>query len=189
VGHTGSGKTTLVNVLLGLLEPTAGSVEVDGARSRRTAARYRRLFGYVPQDIFLVDDSIRRNVALGIPDDEIDDEAVRLACRPGAGGRLHRARARRTATTRSSASAACASRADSANASASPGRCTTSPPCWCSTRPPARSTCTPRSAVFEALDAIARERTLVMIAHRLETVAWTPVPRPMSSADRQVVAR
>jgi ATP-binding cassette, subfamily B, bacterial PglK len=82
VGRTGSGKTTLVNVLLGLLEPSDGCLEVDGRRVDASNRRaYRRLFGYVPQDIFLVDDTVRRNVALGIPDDEIDDEAVRRACR------------------------------------------------------------------------------------------------------------
>jgi len=82
VGRTGSGKTTLVDVLLGLLEPTEGHVRVDDrvveAGDRRC---YRRLFGYVPQSIYLLDDTIGRNVAFGLADDEIDVEAVRRACR------------------------------------------------------------------------------------------------------------
>ena len=82
VGRTGSGKTTLVDVILGLLEPQHGTVAVDRVAvtpERRRA--YRRLYGYVPQSIFLVDDSIARNVALGIPDDEVDMAAVEHACR------------------------------------------------------------------------------------------------------------
>jgi ATP-binding cassette, subfamily B, bacterial PglK len=82
IGHTGSGKTTLVDVLLGLLIPDAGTVEVDGVQvttERRRA--YRQLFGYVPQTVYLLDDTLKRNVALGLPDDQIDMEAVRYACR------------------------------------------------------------------------------------------------------------
>jgi len=82
VGRTGAGKTTLIDVLLGLLEPQAGTLVVDGvpvaADQRRS---YRRLFGYVPQTIYLLDDSIARNVAFGVEDERIDLEAVRRACR------------------------------------------------------------------------------------------------------------
>jgi ATP-binding cassette, subfamily B, bacterial PglK len=81
IGRTGSGKTTLVDLLLGLLEPESGSIMVDDIHIDRTNRRaYRRLFGYVPQEIYLLDDTIRRNVALGLAEDEIDDEAVRRAC-------------------------------------------------------------------------------------------------------------
>ena len=81
VGRTGSGKTTLVDVVLGLLEPDEGVVMIDGipvAQDQRRA--YRRLFGYVPQSIFLMDDTIARNVAFGVPEEEIDHGAVRSAC-------------------------------------------------------------------------------------------------------------
>lgn len=82
VGRTGSGKTTLVDVVLGLLEPQEGTVSVDGAPVERSQLRsYRRLFGYVPQSIFLLDDTVARNVAFGLEDDEIDMDAVRSACR------------------------------------------------------------------------------------------------------------
>jgi ATP-binding cassette, subfamily B, bacterial PglK len=80
VGATGSGKSTLIAVLLGLLEPTGGRVSIDGA-AIDDARAYRKLFGYVPQEIFLIDDSVRRNVAIGLPDDAIDEAAVRRACR------------------------------------------------------------------------------------------------------------
>ena len=81
VGRTGSGKTTLVDVVLGLLEPQAGQLSVDGTAVRPDQRRsYRRLFGYVPQNIFLMDDTIARNVAFGVPEAEIDPAAVRRAC-------------------------------------------------------------------------------------------------------------
>jgi ATP-binding cassette, subfamily B, bacterial PglK len=82
VGRTGSGKTTLIDVLLGLLEPQSGAVLVDGAPLAPAQRRsYRRLFGYVPQTIYLLDDTIARNIAFGVEDDRIDLEAVRRACR------------------------------------------------------------------------------------------------------------
>jgi ABC-type multidrug transport system fused ATPase/permease subunit len=81
IGPTGSGKSTLVDVLLGLLTPTAGAVRVDGRDIRTDLAAWQRQLGYVPQDIYLVDDTIRRNVAFGLPDAEIDEAAVTRAVR------------------------------------------------------------------------------------------------------------
>lgn len=81
VGRTGSGKTTLADVILGLLPLDDGYIEVDGVRiGPDNLVSYRRLFGYVPQSIFLTDGSIRRNVAFGVADDAIDDDMVRRAC-------------------------------------------------------------------------------------------------------------
>ena len=81
VGRTGSGKTTLVDVVLGLLEPQAGQLSVDGNLVLPDQRRaYRRLFGYVPQSIFLMDDTIARNVAFGVAEAEIDPAEVRRAC-------------------------------------------------------------------------------------------------------------
>ena len=78
VGQSGSGKTTLVDLLLGLLQPTAGEVRVGGESlaDPGVTAAWRREVGYIPQEIFLTDDSIRHNVAFGIPPDEVDDAVV-----------------------------------------------------------------------------------------------------------------
>ena len=79
VGSSGSGKSTLVDLLLGLLEPETGRVEVNGQAIQADLSSWRRLIGYVPQSIYLTDDSLRRNVAFGVPEDEIDEEAVARA--------------------------------------------------------------------------------------------------------------
>jgi ATP-binding cassette, subfamily B, bacterial PglK len=76
VGPSGSGKTTLVDVLLGLLAPTAGQVLVDGHDVQEDLAAWQRQIGYIPQVAYLADDTLRRNVAFGLPDDEIDEERV-----------------------------------------------------------------------------------------------------------------
>jgi ATP-binding cassette subfamily C protein len=76
VGPTGAGKTTLVDVILGLLDPSDGRVLVDGQDLRGHEADWQRQAGYVPQDVYLSDDTIRRNVAFGLADDEIDEGAV-----------------------------------------------------------------------------------------------------------------
>jgi ABC-type multidrug transport system fused ATPase/permease subunit len=79
VGPTGAGKTTLVDVILGLLPPERGAVTVDGVDIHADPRAWRASLGYVPQAMALVDDTIRRNVALGIPDEQIDEEALRRA--------------------------------------------------------------------------------------------------------------
>lgn len=82
VGPTGSGKTTLVDLLLGLYLPDSGQLEVDGrALTPGLLRSWRRRVGYVPQAIFLSDDSVARNIAFGIPDDQLDREAVERAAR------------------------------------------------------------------------------------------------------------
>ncbi|MDI9370210.1 MAG: ABC transporter ATP-binding protein [Synergistota bacterium] len=82
VGATGSGKTTLVDIILGLLVPQQGRMLVDEAPITEDNVRaWRRKIGYVPQEIYLSDDTIRRNIAFGVPDERIDDDRVREAAR------------------------------------------------------------------------------------------------------------
>ncbi len=81
-GKSGSGKTTLADIVLGLLEPQEGQMKVDGVTINGTnRASWQRNCGYVPQEIFLADDSIRCNIAFGIATHEIDDERVKAAAR------------------------------------------------------------------------------------------------------------
>ena len=82
VGATGSGKTTTVDLILGLLTPTSGQLLVDDTNiTSDNIARWQRNLGYVPQHIFLSDDTIARNIAFAVPDEEIDMTAVVRAAR------------------------------------------------------------------------------------------------------------
>ena len=77
VGTSGAGKTTMVDLLLGLLEPTSGQIEVDGVQlDRSNMLAWRHLIGYVPQDVFMLDGSIRDNVVFTGRDVPADDGAV-----------------------------------------------------------------------------------------------------------------
>ncbi len=76
VGSSGSGKTTMADILLGLYQPQEGSVESDGYDVYRNIDSWHSLIGYIPQTIYLMDDTIRANVAFGLPDDQIDDDKV-----------------------------------------------------------------------------------------------------------------
>ena len=80
VGASGAGKTTIADLLIGLLEPTSGSMEVDGKPlSGDRLLAWRRTVGYIPQQVYLCDDSILRNVAFGLEDREIDRARVEHA--------------------------------------------------------------------------------------------------------------
>jgi ATP-binding cassette subfamily C protein len=76
IGPSGAGKSTLIDVILGLLTPTAGEVTVDGKNTQLNMSAWQQRIGYIPQDIYLIDDSIRRNIAFGLPDEEIDSAAI-----------------------------------------------------------------------------------------------------------------
>jgi ATP-binding cassette, subfamily B, bacterial PglK len=79
IGPSGAGKSTLIDVLLGLLPPTSGAVCADGRNIHDSLRSWQRQIGYVPQDIYLTDDTIRRNIAFAVPDAEIDDGAIAVA--------------------------------------------------------------------------------------------------------------
>jgi ATP-binding cassette subfamily C protein len=79
VGPTGAGKSTLLDLLMGLLTPTTGEITVDGISIHIDPRSWHVGIGVVPQAPFLLDDSIRRNIALGLTDDVIEDDKVALA--------------------------------------------------------------------------------------------------------------
>ncbi len=82
VGKTGSGKTTLADVLLGLYPPASGEIKIDGvALNSQNERAWRKRVGYVPQTVFLTNASIEKNIALGMAEEQIDIEAVRRAAR------------------------------------------------------------------------------------------------------------
>lgn len=85
VGGTGAGKTTLVDLVLGLLVPDRGDILVDGTPiTLENRRNWQQSLGYVPQSIFLTDDSIASNIAFGVPKDQIDMAAVERAARTAA---------------------------------------------------------------------------------------------------------
>jgi len=82
VGPTGSGKTTLVDMILGLLQPESGEISADGKQITPALRRaWQRSIGYVPQHIYLSDDPISSNIAFGIPKNQIDHDSVERAAK------------------------------------------------------------------------------------------------------------
>ena len=76
VGPSGAGKKTFVDILLGLLEPTGGSITVDGVNIFSNIRGWQANLAYVPQSIYLIDGTIKENIALGVAENEIDDELI-----------------------------------------------------------------------------------------------------------------
>jgi len=76
IGPSGTGKSTLVDLLLGLLEPTSGQILVDGEKLDLNKNHWQSQVGYVPQELFLVDGTIRSNIAFGIPQEEVSEEKL-----------------------------------------------------------------------------------------------------------------
>jgi ATP-binding cassette subfamily C protein len=168
VGPTGAGKSTLIDLILGLLDPTEGRITIDGEPLPAVRAAWQRRIGYVPQVAFLFDDTIRHNVALGIPEAEIDEERVRgalhqaqldelIASLPGGvetlvgerGVRLSGGQRQRVAIARSLYHQPELLVFDEATA--------------------ALDNATERD-VTQAIEALRGEKTLIIIAHRLSTV-------------------
>jgi len=86
VGPTGAGKSTLVDLILGLHQPTSGAIRIDGKPlSPANIRAWQAGIGYVPQDVFLIDDTLARNIALGLPDEAIDRERL---CEVAAAARI-----------------------------------------------------------------------------------------------------
>ena len=82
VGSTGAGKSTIIDLIIGLLEPQVGKVEVDGVPITRENARsWQQSIGYVPQQIFIADETIAQNIALGISSAKIDMSLVERAAK------------------------------------------------------------------------------------------------------------
>lgn len=76
IGESGAGKTTLVDIILGLFEPRQGSVEIDGINISSIPDAWGKLVAYVPQSVFLIDDTIKSNIAFGITEENIDEQLV-----------------------------------------------------------------------------------------------------------------
>ena len=76
IGESGAGKTTLADIILGLLQPQAGSVKVDNTDIFDVLPQWAKIVGYVPQSVFLLDDTIRNNIAFGLSEEEIDDQMI-----------------------------------------------------------------------------------------------------------------
>jgi ABC-type multidrug transport system fused ATPase/permease subunit len=82
IGATGSGKTTIIDIILGLLEPQKGSLEVDGKIiTKKNSRSWQRSIGYVPQHIYLSDDTVAANIAFGVEPKDIDQKCVEKACK------------------------------------------------------------------------------------------------------------
>ena len=80
IGSTGSGKTTVVDIILGLLVAQEGHLEVDGKVITKTKSRvWQRLIGYVPQNIYLSDDTVASNIAFGVSNEDVDQTSIEKA--------------------------------------------------------------------------------------------------------------
>lgn len=76
IGKSGAGKTTLIDIILGLLHPQSGDIRVDGTSVYTNLRSWQEMIGYIPQSIFLMDDTIEQNIAFGVPQELIDHDKI-----------------------------------------------------------------------------------------------------------------
>lgn len=169
VGSTGAGKTTIVDLILGLLSPTAGNILIDGERLTAENIRaWQKNIGYVPQHIFLCDDTLTRNIAFGVSDEAVDMNRVKTVAKMAnledfilalpdtyqatvgdRGVRLSGGQRQRIGIARALYRNPAVLVFDEATS--------------------ALDNIT-ENAVLEAVNALGRKKTIIMIAHRLSTV-------------------
>jgi len=76
IGKSGSGKSTLIDIIIGILEPTEGMLLVDNYEISKSLRSWQKNIGYVPQNIYLTDDTLRNNIAFGVPEEDINDDCI-----------------------------------------------------------------------------------------------------------------
>jgi len=169
IGGSGAGKSTLVDVMLGLLTPNGGRVLIDGVDIQQNVRQWQRQIGYVPQTIYLTDDTLRRNIAFGVPDQNIDESAIARALQAAQlvefvaslpcgldtlvgerGVRLSGGQRQRIGIARALYH---------------------NPPVLVLDEATSSLDAATEQSVMVAVDGLHREKTLVIVAHRLSTVA------------------
>jgi ATP-binding cassette subfamily C protein len=168
VGPSGAGKSTLVDVMLGLLPPSSGRVLVDGRSIGDNPDEWQSQIGYVPQEPVVIDDTLRRNVAFGLEDGEIDERRLIDACRvarltemiemlpDGLGARLGERGARLSGGERQRVAIARALYHD--------------PAVLVFDEATSALDAQTEAEIVEAIEALRGNRTIVVIAHRASTV-------------------
>ncbi|MCI9357974.1 MAG: ABC transporter ATP-binding protein [Lachnospiraceae bacterium] len=76
IGTSGAGKTTLVDIILGILEPQEGTISVDNLNAKSSIKSWQKKFGYIPQTIYIMDDTLKNNITFGLSPDKVDDEQL-----------------------------------------------------------------------------------------------------------------
>lgn len=168
VGPSGAGKSTLADIILGLFEPQEGAILIDGKKIAHNRKAMAKMISFVPQSVYLIDDTVRRNIAFGIGDDEIDEAAVEKALEQAQmkefihslpagldtlvgerGVRFSGGQAQRLAIARA---------------------LYTDPDILVLDEATSALDTETETAVMEAIDALQGQKTLIIIAHRLTTI-------------------